>query len=580
MKSDSEYLSDPARHTETIIASNASKKLIVAGPGTGKTHTFKELLKSMDSNNSLVITFIRTLVEDLDRSLKGLARVSTFHGYCKNLLLSNPAEGLRSGVDYYPAVLLLISADMACLGTPKTVEAIERHFYQLKEDEDVIGLALKIGNYYNAVGHVDAVYRVLAEIRSGRQKPEVFQQVVVDEYQDFNRLEVEFIAHLATVNRVLIAGDDDQAVYSFRQASAAFLRSLQLDKDTEFESFELPYCSRCPEAVIKATRVVIHEAQKMGLLKDRLNKPLECFVPDKREDNEAYPSLVHAHCSIQRSDQPYMAYYIREQIEAIPSGEVSESRKDGFPTVLVIGPNPFLRQIAAYLEKHFEDVELRKSDDYEVDLLDGYLKLLKKSNSRLGWRIVLERDPVERCCELIQQAIETDADIVDLLPRSYVEKHFARVKLLTNLRDGEEIDVADRRDLEVCLGRSLDELLLKLGVVKENETGQLEDLSELTRIVLTTSVSSKGLQAQHVFLVGVNENHFPKRGRLTDEKICGFLVSLTRTRKACHLLSCGRFGKNKLNKSIFTKWLSASVQSVYVDKNYVSQLEMPSGRPL
>lgn len=308
----------------------------MAGPGTGKTYTFKELLKTLESDNNLVLTFIRTLVEDLARSLDGLARVNTFHGYCKNLLFSHPAEGLRAGVDYYPPLLQVVSIDMNCLDSPNSVKAIERTFHDLNEDSPIMALALQIGNYYNAVAHVDAVYRVLTEMKAGRQAPQNFEQVVVDEYQDFNKLEVEFIGQLAVANRVLIAGDDDQALYSFKQASAEYLRDLHAD-ESEYDVFQLPYCSRCTEPVIAATKVIIDKARDEGLLRGRVQKTYECFLPEKREDNETYPVVRHAHCSIQRNNQPYMGYYIREQVEAIPGEEIAESRKDGFPQSWLLG---------------------------------------------------------------------------------------------------------------------------------------------------------------------------------------------------------------------------------------------------
>src|SRR2546425_8826066 len=48
-------------------------------------------------------------------------------------------------------------------------------------------------------------------------------------------------------------------------------------------------------------------------------------------------------------------------------------------------------------------------------------------------------------------------------------------------------------------------------------------------IKLTSFEGSKGLSAQHVFVVGVHENELPKRiSDIKDLEICKFLVSLTR----------------------------------------------------
>ena len=62
-------------------------------------------------------------------------------------------------------------------------------------------------------------------------------------------------------------------------------------------------------------------------------------------------------------------------------------------------------------------------------------------------------------------------------------------------------------------------------------------------IKLTSFEGSKGLSAQHVFVVGVHENELPKDAvAIKDLEICKFLVSLTRTRKQCHILTTLRFG--------------------------------------
>lgn len=208
-----------------------------------------------------------------------------------------------------------------------------------------------------------------------------------------------------------------------------------------------------------------------------------------------------------------------------------------------------------------------------MGLLDGYLRLLKTPMSRLGWRIVLAADPVGGWRSVVKEALQAERELADLLPKSYVEKHKARVELLATLKSGNEIDDVDRRDLEDATCLPLDDLLIELGVVEAEDPDPVDESEP--RIVLTTSVSSKGLQAQHVFVVGVNEDHVPKKGPLTDDEVCKFLVALTRTRKSCHVLSCGRFGQKPLKKSTFVKWLAPSLDYVYVNKEYITNMELP-----
>ena len=54
---------------ESVLNSTSSKKLVVAGPGTGKTTLFKQLLEleTGDPNQRIVLTFINNLKDDLEK---------------------------------------------------------------------------------------------------------------------------------------------------------------------------------------------------------------------------------------------------------------------------------------------------------------------------------------------------------------------------------------------------------------------------------------------------------------------------------------------------------------------------------
>lgn len=82
---------------------------------------------------------------------------------------------------------------------------------------------------------------MLQYFKSGSGEPPQYEQVVIDEFQDFNRLEVAFIVEMEKVNSILIVDDDDQAIYNFKNASPDFIREKA--KELDYERFELPYCS-------------------------------------------------------------------------------------------------------------------------------------------------------------------------------------------------------------------------------------------------------------------------------------------------------------------------------------------------
>ncbi len=91
---------------DRILRSTSAKKLIVAGPGAGKTFLFRKVLERTPgkSKSRLVLTFINELKDDLERSLSDLASV-----YMRwNPLLS---VGLSDDFDYFPNIPTLIKRD-------------------------------------------------------------------------------------------------------------------------------------------------------------------------------------------------------------------------------------------------------------------------------------------------------------------------------------------------------------------------------------------------------------------------------------------------------------------------------------
>ena len=104
----------------------------------------------------------------------------------------------------------LIKDDWSCLrGGPAP------HFVALMRNlvgEEEFNFYLDRGNYYDAVDFDDSVYRVATELNRNPEAIPNYDLVLIDEYQDFNRMEAGFIETIASRNPIVIAGDDDQAI--------------------------------------------------------------------------------------------------------------------------------------------------------------------------------------------------------------------------------------------------------------------------------------------------------------------------------------------------------------------------------
>jgi hypothetical protein len=574
-----------ARAAEAVIESTSPKRLVVSGPGTGKSFAFKKSLAKViaeaGEGQGLALTFIKKLVPALQKDVGPLARVDTFHGYSKQLMHQHVA-GLHKA-DLYPLLLDLLVEDLGITKHHETNKAsIEEHLQTLDVSDGLVHDLMEIADYYGAVSFPDLVFRVYEHFRGNEGSIPTWPLVVVDEYQDFSLLETSFIDLLAKKSPVLIAGDDDQAVYAgFRYASPEFIRNLARGGD--YETHELPYCSRCTSVVVAAVKDVIARAKAKGYLADRLDKRFECYLPAKQAASDANPRIIDVECSTFM--QPYAGYYIVQQIERIPAEDIVESRKNEEPTVLVIGPKPFLTAAFDVVSKRFPHARMKVSESFRVDLLDGYERIAKNENSRLGWRIVMHCDPPKKSEEIIKQALEEQSELAALLPSQYVDDHKAVAGLLGALiRDG---NLSEQEEKQLCaaLGKSIEEIRGHLKLVDEavDEERDVEVIADRTanaevepeddratieppEILFTSAVGSKGLSAQHVFIVGLNSGHFPRV--MSDEEICTFLVALSRTRKRCHLVSYKWFTRSALERSEFLEWIEPHLEHVTVNKDY------------
>jgi superfamily I DNA/RNA helicase len=574
---------DRQKHLDLIIESHHRYKIIVAGAGTGKTYTFKQLLlKNLGVN--VVLTFINNLANDIVRDIGSLAEARTFHSYCRKLLHKLPLQGIDSRFHFFPKLGKVIESDAKVLyvnSEPPAEADFQEAFQSLIEDDGRIEFFLQRADYYNAVGFDDSVYRVLCSLRNDPNSIPVLNQLILDEYQDFNALEVGFITLMEGKSPTLIVGDDDQAIYNFKHASPDYLRRKA--KSSFFKRFDLPFCSRCTEVIVKATNSVIQKACSVGLLTGRLDKDYVCYIPDKKSDNLKYPKIVHAECSTHNSRSPYISMYIERTIRQIPPEEAKQSIAEGYPLALVVGPSHYLKQIYEYFQSvkdDFPNVIYLTSPDMSLVPLDGYMCLLQDDMSNLGWRIILEVEIPELLPDLLKRS--SNANIINLIDNNFRQKHQQHLQRLLVLKQNKDgLSLSEKNELENYFKMTCDEILSYISRITQQDSDDIEtdlgchDSSPDDRPVvrLTTYNGCKGLSAGFTFVTGLEEGVFPRNNSSpTDTEVCQFIVAMTRTRKECHLISTRNFAGNWTKSSVFLGWIpNDSMTAITANKNYFAK---------
>ena len=241
--------------------------LVIAGAGSGKTRTLTYRVAYLVENgvppsNILLLTFTNKAAREmLDRvanllpnDITGLWG-GTFHSVGNRLLRKHPVEaGFAPGFsimdredqqDMLDAVIVAIGIDPKekrfpkgevladvfsfALNTGRTIDQVlvEKYPHFLEFNEQIAAAQKKYEAKKKAANSLDfddlleKTLRLLqdhAEIAERYQRQ--FQFVLVDEYQDTNRLQADFIDILAKHHgNVMVVGDDAQSIYSWRGAN-------------------------------------------------------------------------------------------------------------------------------------------------------------------------------------------------------------------------------------------------------------------------------------------------------------------------------------------------------------------------
>ncbi len=256
-------------HGQKIAATRKEGNyLVIAGPGTGKTHTLAYRILHMiktgtDLSKVVVITFTRKAGNELKYRINqlmpntDLGFVGTFHGFANHISQMN---GSRSPISKFRLldadddrqVHNLVMTDYRgfsqsiragrmqkvisyCANTGMTPQEYIEKFdlRNLMDDADAIEEYRKVYERYK-VDHMLANYDdMILKISSYLEDEENrqlldYQYLMIDEYQDTNRMQLDFIKKLNIPN-VMAIGDDFQGIYAFRGADHKIILNFYND---------------------------------------------------------------------------------------------------------------------------------------------------------------------------------------------------------------------------------------------------------------------------------------------------------------------------------------------------------------
>jgi superfamily I DNA/RNA helicase len=521
-----DFKQERTNDVDTIIKSTHPKKVVVAGPGTGKSYLFEQIIKNKKLKGKkefLAITFIGKLGDELADDLAGLASTMTLHGFARKFLLDNCPDGWK----YYPDITKLIGEDLKIKGIT----------------------SFKIGDinyeertkYYKTVGHDDVVYYAIQICKKDNSKIPKYDLILVDEFQDFNEIESEFIDILSTKNEILIVGDDDQALYEFKGSSPKFIRGKYNSTNTDFESHTLRFCSRCTEVIIEAFHDVVKHFKTENKMSDRIDKEYICYSPDKDNDNSLNSNILIAK-GVATGQIPLM---IKHELN-----EILKEQK--IKSALVIGEartcKSILRSISRKLrELGFKNVnyseDYMKTYSFKPNVVEGYKLLSEGKNILLAWRLLLEEiDNTDQRNKIISENYDNPVGLVDALPKNFRDKQEKDAKTLNSILS------KPKSGRNQIANSSIEELFSSIvSSEKEKREMFIEQLIDENNIIsrplgnidinVCSILGSKGLGADVVFLIGFDQGKLPLKDIVQESEIYQLLVALTRAKKRIYFIN-------------------------------------------
>ena len=400
-----------------------------------------------------------------------------------------------------------------------------------------------------------------------------FKEIIVDEFQDINRLDFALIKLLAEKCDLVVTGDDDQAIYGFRGCSPDFIIDFEQHLQRAVTSYELKANYRNPPNLVRhADRLIRHNVRRIPKQPEpqRTEKAEIKIVPTFsasleakfivsfiRKVRRANPGLPYSEFAVlYRTNAQSLPiqiefilndipYFVREE-DNILTNEVLERLLAFLRLKLRIlsGQQPSASDATQTLHAYFyfidgsshnklENLFSRGRDFFEVLDSDEMLRALPKvANSNI--------------IAALREAIDA-AGLIDTL--NVMARRFKGLRgMVGSLDDAldDRIPLGEVYDLAASFRGDTKAFVstIEQALNRARQSGAGND--EERGVALLTYFKSKGLQWHTVILTTCNEGLIPhKRAPIEDERRL-FYVAMTRA-SANLLIS---YVKNACNNAV------------------------------
>lgn len=412
--------------------------------------------------------------------------------------------------------------------------------------------------FFNAIDFDDIL---LLTVKLFNENPDIaqkyseqFQYIMIDEYQDTNTLQFNLILHLTKChNNLCVVGDDDQAIYSFRGADITNILSFESNfPGAKVVKLEQNYRSVSP--ILELANRVIQEnknRREKTLWSDKKSdlKPVLWKCGDTDHESEIVVEDIVKH----QSDGGHLgdiAILYRSNTQALPVEE--QLRLSQVPYKMLGGQKFYekkeVKDLMAYLQvikNPADQMALRRilnipNRGIGMRTLEKYLELAEDENVSLfhAMKMKPDLDPnrekhIRPFVSLITkhqdefsryslaESITTLVEDIDYF--KFIEKNYDNVKQVDRRKNdiNHFIESAERFTKFYGEDANLDTFVEKLLLQDSQDTSDEEEEDDVraNEVTMMTLHSSKGLEFDTVYLLGMEEEILPHKRSITEGNV-------------------------------------------------------------
>lgn len=596
---------------KSAIRHKEGPMLVLAGPGSGKTLVITERTRYLieechiSPSNILVITFTKAAAAEMkERFQRRMGRAcpvafGTFHAVFFMILkhaYHYTAENIIKEEQKFQCIREIVTKQKleyedetefltAILGEISTVKnaGIEIAHYYAKNCAETAFRRIfnEYQEYLYRHGMIDfddmlvytkELFLEREDILKAWQKK--YPYILIDEFQDINKIQYDVVKLLAGDSQNLFAvGDDDQSIYRFRGAKPEIMLHFKEDfKKAEMVLLDTNYRSTVP-IVTAAGNVIRYN-------KERFPKKIQAAGGDGAE-------VEYLLFEGQREENARIIWDIQEAID-----HGADYRDFAILFRTNMQPRLLMEQLMAY------NIPFRTRDSipnlYEHWLakdLFAYIRIAMGSRERRDFLQIMNRpkryisrDSLDEptvafdvwewyyeeqpwVAKRIGQ-LEHDIKVLERLSPyaaiNYIRKAIGYDEFCAEYADYRRMKVEDLYDVLDELQESAKEYKDYDGWFSHIET-YTKELQEVYRlqnqnmesVTLATLHSAKGLEFENVYLIDVNEGVMPYKKAVLDTEIEEerrmFYVGMTRAKKNLHLFAVKKLNNKDAEISRFIK---------------------------